>query len=79
MMDLAVFMNLKSQKCFKRLFAESKVAYDVEAKVAELENAMKTALDKVKLPIPIVISKRSLQEVVDMCFAEAISIVRGKE
>ena len=51
----------------------------MEEAVAELENAMKTALDKVKLPIPIVISKQSLQEVVDMCFAEAISIVRGKE
>lgn len=53
----------------------------MEDVVAELENAMKTALDKVKLPIPIVISKQSLQEVVDMCFEEATEIVRngGKE
>lgn len=62
-----------------KAFKESKVAYDVEAVVAELENVMKTALDEVKLPIPIFVSKRSLQEFVDICFGEAISIVRGKE
>lgn len=48
----------------------------IDKLISRLEEAKKTALDKVKLPIPmlIILSKRSLQELVDMCFEESIRI-----
>jgi len=48
----------------------------IDKLISRLEEARKTALDKVKLPIPmpIILSKRSLQELVDMCFEESIRL-----
>lgn len=50
-------------------------AYDVDKVVAELEQTKKTALDKVKPVVPIIL-KSDLQECIDMCFDESIALVR---
>ena len=62
-------------------FAESNIAYDVEKKVKELEKTMRTALNKVVIPFPfpVFLTRKNLQEIVNICFEEAIEIVKRKE
>ena len=54
---------------------EQPTADDAEKVVAELDNTKKTALDKVKTTI-LILNKSGLQELIDLCFEEAIKIVR---
>lgn len=60
----------------KECIEEQPTAYDVENVVKQLKVAKKTALHKVRM-IFLIVTKRDLQEFVNMCFDEAIRIVRN--
>jgi hypothetical protein len=51
------------------------IAFDMEKVVEQLKTVKVTALDKVRM-IVLIIFKRDLQKIVDICFDEAIRIVR---
>lgn len=51
-------------------------AYDVEKVVEQLENLKNFGLYKVRNNLVMVIRKKDLKEFTDLCFGEAIEIVR---
>lgn len=55
-----------------KLLDEQQTAYDIGKVVKELEETKETSLELVKLPKFL---KKDLQELVNMCFDEAIEIV----
>ncbi len=71
--------EIETAEMLQKAFAESKVAYDVEAVVAELEEMLKNGLSCSECNVEISYGGYCFGNCEENAFAKAISIVRGKE